>query len=95
VGDLAMLEGAAILAAGMLAGRLWPARRKGPKPKEPVRPVCGCSHHLSFHDPKTGECHGVIEIPTSASRDSYHQPCTCRQYSGATPLPEYFAPEIT
>jgi hypothetical protein len=28
------------------------------------------------------------------TRDSYHTPCTCRQYSGPLPLPEYYATEI-
>ena len=92
--DLAMLEGAAILAAGMGLGRFWPARRKGPKPKTPVQPVCGCKHHYSFHDPKTGACHGRKLLGHWDFKDHYES-CTCRQYSGALPLPEYFAPEIT
>jgi hypothetical protein len=99
VPDLSMLEGAAILAAGMLAGRFWPARRRSQKPKD-VQPVCGCDHHLSYHDGKTGECHG-----TNTSSSAYNDrgiwvgfgqvPCTCRRYSGPEPLPSYFAPEIT
>jgi hypothetical protein len=92
--DLSLLLGAAVFAAGMLTGRLWPARRKGPKPPKPVRPVCGCEHEMSFHDPKSGECHAMMYVPGSASRSSYHTPCTCRQYSGPQPLPEYYAPEI-
>jgi hypothetical protein len=92
--DLSLLLGAAVFTAGMLTGRFWPARRKGLKPRAPVEPVCGCTHHHSFHDPETGECHGMMKVPASMSRDSYHMACTCRQYSGATPLPAYYAPEI-
>lgn len=93
--DLSLLEGAGILAAGLAMGRFWPARRRHPKPQKPSQPVCGCDHHLSYHDPDTGQCHGMMKIPSSGSRDSFHQSCTCRRYSGPEPLPEYYAPEIT
>ena len=36
----------------------------------------------------------MVKIPSTMTRDSYHTQCTCRQYSGPTPLPEYYAPEI-
>lgn len=93
--DLSLIEGSAILLAGMGIGWWWPARRKGPRPPKSVQPVCGCGHHHSFHDPDTGTCHDMMKVPSSASRDSYHKPCTCRTYSGPTPLPEYYAPEVT
>ena len=95
-----MLEGAGILAAGMLAGRFWPARRKGPKPTKPAQPICGCKHHYSFHA-KTGECHGtkhgaVIGRDSFGYPDDWEQvPCGCKRYTGIEPLPEYYAPEIT
>lgn len=78
---------------GVLLGRFLPNRRKGPKP--PPEPVCGCGHHHGFHDPRTGQCHSMMKVPGSGSRDSYHTKCTCRVYSGPVPLPEYFAPEVT
>jgi len=94
-----MLDGAAILAAGFLLGRFLPARRRRPKAPEPIEPVCGCKHHHSFHDPKTGICHGTKGV--AAPRADYNIPqhyvdipCTCRQYTGPEPLPTYFAPEI-
>jgi hypothetical protein len=40
-------------------------------PAEP-QPVCGCSHHLSFHNPNTSTC---------AVDD-----CQCQQYIGPEPL---------
>jgi hypothetical protein len=79
---------------GVLLGRFLPNRRKGPKPKT-VKPECGCGHHHSYHDPKSGVCNGVMKVPESGSRLSYHQQCTCRQYSGPQPLPEFYAPEVT
>jgi len=41
------------------------------RPPEP-QPVCGCSHHLSFHSPQTSKC---------AFGD-----CRCQQYVGPEPL---------
>lgn len=88
---IALLAGAFVLAVGILIGRLLPERRKGPKA---VEALCGCTHHHSFHDPKTGQCHSLMRVPSTASRDSYHTPCTCKQYSGPTVYPEFYAPEI-
>ena len=85
---------------GVLLGRFLPNRRKGPKAPKPVRPLCGCAHHHSFHDPQTGQCHGTIQV--ERPRVSYNvplqfddAPCTCRQYSGPLPMPEYYAPELS
>ena len=97
------LEFAAVALVGVLLGRFLPNRRKGPKPAKAVRPVCGCGHHHSYHDPKTSECHGqvrgkAIKFTDYASRDpvAWEQvQCSCRQYSGPVPIPEFYAPEIT
>jgi hypothetical protein len=68
-------------------------------PKQPVA-VCGCSHHHSFHDPTTSECHALMN-GNPVKFNSWKEPtafeqvrCTCRQYSGPVPLPEFFAPEL-
>jgi hypothetical protein len=45
-------------------------------PPEP-QPICGCSHHLSFHNPHTSAC---------AVED-----CRCQQYVGPEPLGHVFA----
>jgi hypothetical protein len=45
-------------------------------PSEP-QPVCGCSHHLSFHNPHTSAC----------AVDG----CRCQHYVGPEPLGYVFA----
>jgi len=82
------LIGAALFAAGMAAGRWWPARRKGPKPLKPVKPLCGCGHHRSYHT-DGGKCHDRVYL------GSRYDDCNCQKYTGPEPLPEYYAPEIT
>jgi hypothetical protein len=91
---MGIVEGAAAVIIGLLLGRLLPGSRRSAKPPGPPEPLCGCEHHHSFHDPETGQCHSLMRVPGTMSRDSYHTPCTCRQYSGPLPLPEYYAPEI-
>ena len=79
-----LLIGAAVYAVGVLTGRFLPSRRRTPKPKR-SGPICGCGHHLSYHDDYQG-CHHPVGI--------IRDPCPCRKYSGPDPLPEYYAPEI-
>ena len=45
-------------------------------PPEP-QPICGCTHHLSFHNPQTSVC--AVEG------------CRCQQYVGPEPLGHVFA----
>ena len=96
-----MLEGALILLVGIAIGRVLRlrARPKQYKPK-PIVPKCGCGHHFSLHDPKTGECHGgfdfygdPVNYQSKTTKDG--TPCRCRKYAGPEPLPEYYAPEIS
>lgn len=95
------LEFAAVALIGVLIGRFLPNRRKGPKPPKPVEAVCGCDHHHSYHDPQTGQCHGLmrgkpVKYNAWSEPMAYEKvPCTCRQYSGPVPMPEFFAPEVT
>jgi hypothetical protein len=55
------------------------AEKKNAGPQSPPQPqaVCGCSHHLSFHNPQTSAC---------AFDD-----CRCQQYVGPEPLGHVFA----
>lgn len=93
---LSLLVGGVLLGAGWLAGRFAPARRRGPKS---VQPVCGCKHHLAYHDPKSGHCMEENRVVTQ--RDAAmvpvawkEIPCTCEQYVGPLPIDSLYAPEI-
>jgi hypothetical protein len=59
---------AVLTAKAELAESRTAALRPAPDPQ----PVCGCSHHLSFHNPVTSAC---------AFDD-----CRCQQYIGPEPL---------
>jgi hypothetical protein len=94
------LEFAAVALIGVLVGRFLPNRRKGPKPAKPPEPICGCTHHYSYHDPQTGECGAGVRVPSryndyGAVTAWKTAECACLQYSGPQPLPEYFVPEVT
>ncbi|MBQ1081441.1 MULTISPECIES: hypothetical protein [unclassified Nocardiopsis] len=103
-----MVIGAAIAAAGFLAGRRT-ARRESRRelqqhhgtPQIPDRgqrtpqPVCGCGHNLVFHDHETKRCQTQVVIPgrwTGQANSTYRQ-CMCQGYRGPTPVDEYYAPD--
>ena len=92
-----MIEGAAILLAGMALGH-WLSRRildlrlRGLN-KLPPKPACSCGHAVSFHDPETKRCHGKVHEKDYAGFWNWVQ-CTCRRYDGPEPLPEFYAPEL-
>lgn len=95
---MGILEGGICVLVGILVGRAWQKAKK-PKHKDP-KPVCGCRHHYSMHDPETGQCHGLMN-GKPLRYDSFNDPtaweqipCGCRRYSGPEPLPTYYAPEI-
>jgi hypothetical protein len=67
---------AVIAAKAELAERKSAALRPPPDPQ----PVCGCTHHLSFHNPGTSAC---------AVDD-----CRCQQYIGPEPLGHVMAMPI-
>ena len=92
-----MIEGAAILLTGMGIGRVWPERRR--RKVKDVKPICGCKHHASYHDPLTGACTSndpsVLTGYDQRDNPVYEiRQCGCRKYTGPEPLPEYYAPEI-
>jgi hypothetical protein len=61
-------------------------------------PVCGCTHHLSFHDAASGQCHAQVTIKVHDSENGSRKEnatCTCRRYIGPEPISGYYAPEIT
>lgn len=58
-------------------------------PADPHAPICGCGHHLAFHDRAEGGCHQRVPLP-----DDSTGPCRCSQYIGPEPLPQFYAPEL-
>lgn len=51
---VSLAVGGALLVVGFLVGRV--VHRNGqPKAR------CGCSHHLSLHDPQAGTCQGTVK----------------------------------
>ena len=87
------IEFALVALAGVLLGRFLPNRRKGPKP--PPKPVCGCGHHHSYHDRQNGRCGHVERVYLGGGIYGQPDECTCRQYSGPEPMPEFYATELT
>jgi hypothetical protein len=90
-----MLEGALIALGAFLLGRVLPGRRRTPKPAPPPRPICDCRHSISFHTDGTGGCAWVGEKFYKSGCGAITPKCTCLRYVGPTPLPEYFANEIS
>ncbi|WP_433364162.1 hypothetical protein [Streptosporangium sp. CA-115845] len=92
---LEMLTGGGLILVGWVVGRFAPARRR---PSKPIKPVCGCGHELAYHDPATGECHGLKAVDKHNRYGDWigkeQVRCTCRQYTGPTPLPTVYAPEV-
>jgi hypothetical protein len=88
-----MLEGALILLAGFVVGRFLPGRRRTPKPAPSPKPLCGCGHHRSYHS-EGHKCTFNVERYSTA-RGTYRDTCSCSEYVGPQPLPEYYAPEIS
>jgi hypothetical protein len=98
-----LVVGALIMLAGMVTGRIWPARKRAPKP---ARPICGCRHDLAHHEPDGDgggtACHQLVHGEVT-SWDGYGiangwemVQCSCRQYTGPRVLdPGYTAREIT
>jgi hypothetical protein len=91
-----MLVGAAIFAAGVVAGRFLPSRRGSRKPKE-IQPICTCGHAVSFHG-DDGRCNALAQVTkwdNGRWMGQEEKPCTCQKYHGPQPLPAFYAPEIS
>ncbi|MFE0175900.1 hypothetical protein ACFWZ2_26620 [Streptomyces sp. NPDC059002] len=62
-------------------------------------PVCGCGHHVAFHDPAEGICHSPAQVAvewdwTGEPSKFEERRCSCRTYAGPEPLPSYHVPEL-
>lgn len=86
---VSLLTGAVLVVTGYGGGRVGRARRS-PKPPPPVKPVCGCGHHKSYHKDGTGSCQERVYV----SYVEGHKQCACHKYEGPIPLVEYYSPEI-
>lgn len=68
------------------------ARRRRPAGPEAPNYTCGCDHHLSIHDPKTGRCTAGVKTPKYdyvGDKVGYTYPtCACKQYIGPKPPPD-------
>ncbi len=106
VDPVTLVVGAAIGLAGVFVGRMLPRRetdrrRSLPEQHPPPQsrtpqPVCGCGHHLVFHDQQNKLCQAQVIIPgrwTGQHAGTYAQ-CKCQGYRGPVPVDEYYAPDL-
>lgn len=107
---LTLVTGALIAAGGYVIGRLTSRKYvrdalglKQQAQKQALeashsqnpQPLCGCGHHLVFHDHETKKCQTQVVIPgrwTGSQNSSYRQ-CMCQGYRGPVPIDEYYAPD--
>lgn len=61
-------------------------RQIGGASVEIVKPVCGCTHDLAFHNRETDECH---------AEDDNGKRCLCQRYVGPEPLAQIFPLPLT
>ena len=96
---ISLIVGAGIAASSFIAGRVSKRRHKQHESASVAASpaICGCQHELSFHDPKTNECHGRVDGDPIAF-DRYREPtaykrvrCSCRQYVGPVPADQILA----
>jgi len=68
-------------AVGLLSYRFG---YRGAQRLDQQRPICGCSHHLSFHE-RSGRCRW----------DHFNRMhCTCQRYIGPEPVPTFLWPHV-
>lgn len=106
---VSMVIGATIALGGFLFGRQMTKRQTRQALEDQRRqeqakavgsahnpqPLCGCGHHLVFHDQQTKKCQTQVVIPgrwTGQPSSTYRQ-CMCQGYRGPLPLDEYYAPD--
>lgn len=101
---------AIIIAGGLVAGGAWDrVKRLGTDRRDErarlangPEPVCGCGHHLAYHDLHDGRCYAEVKREANggggdgeepAAEVSWHQ-CACRRYAGPEPLATLYAPPL-
>lgn len=100
--DATMIEGALILAAGVVGG--WVARgrsRAASKPGPPQAATCACKHVRSMHVDGRGHCTEIdvdyrwVGPVGDQEQTRQEYPCSCKIYDGPEPLTSYYSPEIS
>ncbi|MFG2195467.1 hypothetical protein [Streptomyces sp. NPDC048639] len=97
-----------IIAGGYVVGGVWDRVKAAARDRRTERrreingpePICGCRHHLAYHDPKEGRCYAEVKKPVEWDEDGdeirfAHERCPCRRYAGPEPLATLYAPEVT
>lgn len=92
---------AGLLGGGVVAAAEHLLPRRAPRQPQVPEAICGCGHHLSMHDLKTGACHEQVGTdegifsPDNRFLAYKVAQCLCRHYVGPQPLAMVYAPEIT
>ena len=87
-----MIEGAAILLVGLVAGYLAGRRNRRTAAPKIIEAVCSCRHPRGQHVDGKGACQAKSK--ESANGVQMFVPCPCQLYDGPEPLPQFYAPEI-
>lgn len=77
-----MVEGALILLAGLVLGRLWPRGPRRPLTDPPLSLRCTCRHQKSSHDKGSGFCHQIVDMVFPGQPDEVAVQCPCQVYIG-------------
>jgi len=98
---------AIILASGYVAGGAVDRIKRLAKDRREERalrlngpePVCGCGHHLAYHDLRDLRCYAEVKrakagVDADGTRIDGWQQCECRRYAGPEPLAAFYAPPI-
>ncbi len=103
-----MVIGAIIAVGGVLVGRVMtrrphqvapqhtPQQAVGAAQQRTPQPICGCGHHLVFHEHESKRCQAQVVIPGrwTGQNSSTYQTCICQGYRGPMPVDEYYAPDL-
>lgn len=101
-----MVFGAIIALGGVMVGRVMTKRQQSNQhttqqavasgQQRSPQPICGCGHHLVFHNQESKMCQAQVVIPgrwTGQSGSTYRT-CMCQGYRGPMPVDEYYAPDL-
>jgi hypothetical protein len=70
-------------------------KEPGRIPPGPGKLICGCGHHLSYHDREGGRCrHKRHFFAAGSGKIRYLARCSCQRYVGPEPMPDFLAQEI-